>query len=193
MAGWKGICLRAHGVLGGGVPDVDRRGWIDEAFGSLVAAARVTVWHFPLRTLWTRSVDVLGWSRPVLFLGTALIILMHLTWLTLAAFAATRTLQRPVAVWKRLYPVAVVMAAAIWGVSLAESTALVAARDTLWTLADLVLMTNAAYTVLWIPAWVILRRRQTKSPPEPRPFWRRPGPWIWVSTWGVGPAPGYLV
>lgn len=175
---------------------MDRRGWIDVAFGSFVAAAGVTVWHFPLRNLWTRSIDVLGWSRPVLFLGTALIIVFHLAWLAVAAYIATRSLQRPLTVWTRLYPVAVVVAASVWLTTAVEMlmlgrpvTTVPIHRD----IAGALLTGNTFYTLLWIAARVALRHGGVTSEAEAAPIWRRPGPWIWVGVWAVGLALEYLV
>ncbi len=172
---------------------MDRHSWIDVALGSVVAILCVTAWHFPLRDLWTYVLHALGRTGPVFFIGTGLIILFHIAWIAVASYIATRSLRVPVRVWRRLYPLAVILTAAIWGVSLAESMALGGGRNTIWTLSDLILTANAAYTVLWIAAWVILRRRRTEAPADAPPIWRRPGPWIWVSVWIVGLALEYVV
>ncbi|MFW6437775.1 MAG: hypothetical protein ACOCZ7_02070 [Armatimonadota bacterium] len=175
---------------------MDRRGWIDVALGALVAVASVTLWHFPLRDLWTRSIDIFGWSRPVLFLGTTLIIVFHLAWLAGTAHLATRSLQRSIDVWKRLYPVAAVVSASAWLTTAVEM--LMRGRPVTTTpihgeVAGALLTGNIFFTLMWIAAWVILRHRGVPSASEPPVIWRRPGPWIWVSVWAVGLALEYLV
>jgi hypothetical protein len=168
---------------------MDRRAWIDVAAGSAVAVTGALIWHFPLRTAWGAALEHFGHTALTIVIGVAVILLFHITWIVLASWAATRGLRDPLDVWQRLLPVAVITTVATTLGIVADRVGFgerALPRDIVSEVAYWILSTGLHYTVLWIPAWILLRSLRREQAAEPPPIWRRPGVWIWIGLWAVG-------